>query len=50
MLKSQILNQPVIVSFDASDDKFMNYGAGLYIPPNTCGAKINHYMIAIGWG
>jgi C1A family cysteine protease len=50
MLKSQIFNQPVIVSFDASDTKFMQYGGGLYIPPPSCGSKINHYMLAVGWG
>lgn len=50
MLKSQILNQPVIVSFDASDSKFLQYKGGLYSPPSSCGSKVNHYMLAVGWG
>lgn len=50
MLKSQIFNQPVIVGFDTSDSKFSQFGGGLYEPPSKCGDKINHYMLAVGWG
>lgn len=50
MLKSQILEQPVIVGFDASDMKFMAYASGIYMPSTNCGAKLNHYMLAVGWG
>ena len=50
MLKSQIFNQPVIVGFDSSDPKFGQFGGGLYEPPNKCGDKISHYMLAVGWG
>lgn len=30
VLKSQIFNQPVIVSFDATGKNFASYGGGLY--------------------
>ncbi len=50
MLKSQILNQPVIVSFDATGKNFLSYGGGLYDPAKSCGTIINHYMLAVGWG
>ena len=50
MLKSQILGQPVIVGFDATDMTFIQHGTGLYTP-NKCTIKnINHYMLAVGWG
>jgi hypothetical protein len=49
MLKSQILEQPVIVGFEASDQTFIQHGTGLYTPAK-CGTKINHYMLAVGWG
>jgi hypothetical protein len=50
MLKSSIFNQPVIVGFDASDLKFIQYGSdGIYTGDN-CKTNVNHYMLAIGWG
>ncbi len=51
MLKSQILGQPVIVGFDATDKTFIQHGTGLYTP-DKCSSKdkINHYMLAVGWG
>ena len=49
MLKSQILEQPVIVGFDASETTFIQHGAGLYTP-KSCTIKLNHYMLAVGWG
>jgi cathepsin L len=50
MLKSQILVQPVIVGFDATDVTFMQHGAGLYTPNKCTTTKLNHYMLAVGWG
>lgn len=50
MLKSQILGQPVIVGFDATDGAFIQHGAGLYTPDKCTTTKINHYMLAVGWG
>jgi hypothetical protein len=50
-LKSAILQQPVIVSFEVDADKFGKYTSGYYTAPSkTCGDKINHYMLAVGWG
>ena len=50
LLKSQILEQPVIVGFDASDFTFIQYGTGLYTPNKCTTTKLNHYMLAVGWG
>lgn len=50
LLKSAVFNQPVIVSFDATDPKFIQYSQGIYQAPTGCGSKINHYMLAVGWG
>lgn len=50
MLKTQILEQPVIVGFDASETTFMQHGTGLYTPKKCKATNINHYMLAVGWG
>lgn len=49
-LKSAILQQPVIVSFDTSDSKFSSYSKGVYSGNKGCGGKLNHNLLVVGWG
>ena len=49
-LKSAVLQQPVIVSFDASDSKFKSYKTGVFSNSTTCGDKMTHNLLVVGWG
>jgi len=40
---------PVAVSVDASDDFFRNYEGGI-IDWQTCGTRVGHTVLAIGYG
>jgi hypothetical protein len=50
-LKSAVLQQPVIVSFDAvSDSTFKSYKTGVFSNSTVCGNKMTHNLLVVGWG
>lgn len=43
-------NGPVVITVDASSDKFQFYKEGIYTDPNCNGTNLNHAMVAVGYG
>lgn len=48
-LKAAIAKQPVAVTVDAGDYAFQHYMGGI-ITDTTCGTKLDHAVLAVGYG